>query len=255
MRHRPKLATSTLGNVGSIAITGIIGDRRDCFGKGDNMVKHMGRRPLDQCHIAVEGAIGVGKTTLCRKLADHLGSATFFEQVDDNPFIELFYQDPARHALSVQLSFLFSRLKHWQSLHQQELFSHGIISDYFFAKDRIFATVTLSDAELVLYDQVATLVSIDVPKPDLVIYLQSDPKVIMNRIRGRNRPMERGLKADYLQKIMAAYDQFFFHYQETPLLIVQTDRQNFAENEEAVTALIERIDDMQSQTEFWADYT
>jgi deoxyadenosine/deoxycytidine kinase len=219
------------------------------------MVKHMGRRPLDQCHIAVEGAIGVGKTTLCRKLADYLGSAAFFEQVDDNPFIELFYQDPERHALSVQLSFLFSRLKHWQSLHQQDLFSQGVISDYIFAKDRIFATVTLSDEELALYDQVANMVSIDIPKPDLVIYLQSDPRVIMNRIRGRNRPMERGLKADYLQKIIAAYDQFFFHYQETPLLIVQTDRMNFADSEDAVAAMIERIGSMQSQTEFWADHT
>jgi deoxyadenosine/deoxycytidine kinase len=215
----------------------------------------MERRPLNQCHIAVEGAIGVGKTTLCRKLADYLGSAAFFEQVDDNPFIELFYQDPTRHALSVQLSFLFSRLKHWQSLHQQDLFSQGVISDYIFAKDRIFATVTLSDEELALYDQVANMVSIDIPKPDLVIYLQSDPRVIMNRIRGRNRPMERGLKADYLQKVIAAYDQFFFHYQESPLLIVQTDRMNFAENENAVAAMIERIGSMQSQTEFWADHT
>jgi len=219
------------------------------------MVKHLGERPLDQCHIAVEGAIGVGKTTLCRKLGDHLGSATFFEQVDDNPFIELFYQDPTRHALSVQLSFLFSRLKHWQNLHQQDLFSQGVISDYIFAKDRIFATVTLSDEELALYDQIANLVTVDMPKPDLVIYLQSNPKVIMNRIRGRNRLMERGLKADYLQKVIAAYDQFFFHYQETPLLIVQTDRLNFAENEDAVAAMVERIGSIQSQTEFWADYT
>lgn len=219
------------------------------------MVKHLVKRPLDQCHIAVEGAIGVGKTTLCRKLADRLGSASFFERVDDNPFIELFYQDPARHALSVQLSFLFSRLKHWQSLHQQDLFSQGVISDYIFAKDRIFATVTLSDEELALYDQVANLVTVDLPKPDLVIYLQSDPQVIMTRIRGRNRPMEYGLKADYLQKVIAAYDQFFFHYQETPLLIVQTDRMNFADNEGAVTAMVERIGSMQSQTEFWADYS
>ncbi len=219
------------------------------------MVNQMEKRPLSQCHIAIEGAIGVGKTTLCQKLADHLGTATFLEQVDNNPFIELFYQDPTRHALSVQLSFLFSRLKHWQGLHQQDLFSQGVISDYLFAKDRIFATVTLSDEELVLYDQVANLVALDVPKPDLVIYLQSNPGVIMNRIRGRNRPMERGLKADYLQKIIAAYDQFFFHYQETPLLIVQTDRMNFADSEDAVAAIIERIGNMQSQTEFWADHT
>ncbi|NWF36839.1 deoxynucleoside kinase [Mariprofundus sp. KV] len=219
------------------------------------MDKRFGKRPLDQCHIAIEGAIGVGKTTLTRKLADKLGSTTFFEQVDDNPFIELFYQDPSRHALSVQLSFLFSRLKQWQSLHQQDLFTQGIVSDFIFAKDHLFATVTLSDEELALYEQVAKLVAVDIYKPDLVIYLQSDPRVIMERIRGRNRPMERGINSDYLQKVMSAYDQYFFHYQETPLLIVQTDRMNFAENDKTIDALIERIGNMQSHNEFWADYS
>ncbi len=219
------------------------------------MDKRFGKRPLNQCHIAVEGAIGVGKTTLTQKLADKLGVPTFFEQVDDNPFIELFYQDPSRHALSVQLSFLFSRLKQWQTLSQQNLFTQGVVSDYIFAKDHLFATVTLSDEELALYEQVAKLVSVDIHKPDMVIYLQSDPKVIMERIRGRNRPMERGLNAEYLQKVMTAYDQYFFHYQEAPLLIVQTDRMNFADNDEAIDALIERIGKMQSHHEFWADYS
>ncbi|ATX81487.1 Deoxyadenosine/deoxycytidine kinase [Mariprofundus ferrinatatus] len=218
------------------------------------MERRFGRRPLNQCHIAVEGAIGVGKTTLTRKLAEKLEASTFFEQVDDNPFIELFYQDPSRHALSVQLSFLFSRLKQWQTLHQQDLFTQGIVSDYIFAKDHLFATVTLSDEELALYEQVAKLVTVDLHKPDLVIYLQSDPRVIMDRIRGRNRPTERGIQFDYLKRVIAAYDQFFFHYQETPLLVVQTDRMNFADSEEAVDALIKRIGNMQSQTEFWASY-
>lgn len=212
-------------------------------------------RPLSQCHIAVEGAIGVGKTTLTQKLADTLGSSTFFEQVDNNPFIELFYQDPSRHALSVQLSFLFSRLKQWQTLNQQDLFSQGVVSDYLFAKDHIFATVTLSDEELALYDQVARLLQVDLHRPDLVIYLQSKPNVIMERIRRRNRNMERGLKMDYLQQIISAYDQYFFHYQEASLLIVQTDRMNFADSKEAVDTLIERIGNMTSQTEFWADYS
>ncbi|MDQ6982163.1 MAG: deoxynucleoside kinase [Mariprofundus sp.] len=212
-------------------------------------------RPLSQCHIAIEGAIGVGKTTLAQKLADKIGSGTFFEQVDDNPFIELFYQDPSRHALSVQLSFLFSRLKQWQTLHQQDLFSQGVVSDYLFAKDHIFATVTLSDEELALYDQVARLIQVDIHCPDLVIYLQSKPDVIMERIRRRNRGIERGLKMAYLQQVINAYDQYFFHYQEVPLLIVQTDRMNFADSEEAVDTLIERIGNMTSQTEFWADYS
>jgi len=219
----------------------------------DDLLIH--RRPIKQCHIAIEGAIGVGKTTLTQKLADKLGSTTFFEQVDDNPFIELFYQDPTRHALSVQLSFLFSRIKHWHSLNQQDLFAQGVISDYLFAKDHIFATVTLSDEELALYDQVSRLTHEDIAQPDLVIYLQSKPNIIMERIRRRNRNIERGLNADYLQKIITAYDQYFFHYQDTPLLIVQTDRMNFADHEDAVDMLIERIGNMTSQTEFWADYS
>lgn len=210
-------------------------------------------RPLEKCHIAIEGAIGVGKTTLARKIADYLGSATLFESSDDNPFIELFYQDPKRHALAVQLAFLFSRLKQWQSSHQQELFSSGLVSDYLFAKDRLFATLNLSDEELALYDQVARLVSAEVPQPDLVIYLQSDPDVIMDRIRKRNRPMERGMTSAYLRDVIAAYDRFFFRYQDTPLLVVQTDRLNFAESADAVDALVRRIHSMRSRSEFWAD--
>jgi len=215
----------------------------------------MVRRSLETAHIAVEGAIGVGKTTLAQKLADRLASGTLLESVDDNPFIELFYQDSERHALGVQLSFLFSRLKQWQSLHQQDLFTSGLVSDYLFAKDRLFATINLTDEELSLYDQVARLVSVNIPRPDLVIYLQSDADVIMERIRKRNRPMEKAISPEYLRRVIDGYNNFFFHYQETPLLIVQTDRLNFADNPEDIDALIERVRNMRSGTEFWADYT
>jgi len=210
---------------------------------------------LHHKHIAIEGPIGVGKTTLAQAMADRLGAATFFERIDDNPFIELYYDDPERHALSVQLSFLFSRLKQWQELHQQELFHQGMISDYIFAKDRLFATVTLSDAELTLYDKVTRAVAVDLPKPDLVVYLQSDPNVIMERIKKRGRRFEKGLSHAYLRQVITAYNHFFFHYNETPLLIVQTDKLNFADNPEDIDALIQRIGAMRSGTEFWADYT
>jgi len=212
-------------------------------------------QPLEHCHIAVEGAIGVGKSTVAQRLADRLGSGTLMESVDDNPFVELFYQNPSRHALAVQLSFLFSRLKQWQSIHQLNLFSQGMVSDYLFAKDRLFASINLTDEEFILYDQVARLVSVDIPKPDLVIYLQSDHNIIMERIRNRNRSIERGLTPDYLQRVMVGYDNFFFHYQDTPLLVVQTDKLNFAESDEAMDALIDRIRNMRSGTEFWADHS
>ncbi len=212
-------------------------------------------KPLNQCHIAIEGAIGVGKTTLTHKLADILNADILLENIDDNPFIEFFYQDQTRHAMSVQLSFFFSRLKQWQGLQQPSLFSRGIISDYIFEKDRLFANLNLSDEELALYDQVAKLVSVDIPKPDLVIYLQSQPDVIMQRIRLRNRNMEQGLSEAYLKNVMAAYDDFFFHYQDTPLLIVQTDQLDFSTRDEDVQALLQRIDKMRSNTEFWAEFS
>jgi len=206
-------------------------------------------------HIAIEGPIGVGKTTLARAMADRLGAITCLERIDDNPFIELYYDDPERHALSVQLSFLFSRLKQWQELNQQELFHQGMISDYIFAKDRLFASITLSDAEFALYDKVTRVVAVDLPRPDLVVYLQSDPDIIMNRIKKRGRGFEKGLSHAYLRRVIAAYDHFFFHYNETPLLIVQTDKLNFSDKPEDIDALIRRISAMRSGTEFWADYT
>ena len=211
------------------------------------------QKPLEQCHIAIEGAIGVGKTTLTHKLAERFNANTLLEDVDDNPFIEFFYQDPDRHAMSVQLSFLFSRLKQWQSLQQPNLFTRGLISDYIFAKDRLFANINLSDEELTLYDQVANLACIDIAKPDLVIYLQSNPDVVMQRIRQRNLRIEHGLSEHYLREVMAAYDQFFFRYQDTPLLVVQTDHLNFSSRDEDVDALLVRIQNMRSNTEFWAE--
>jgi len=212
------------------------------------------KKPLEQCHIAIEGAIGVGKTTLVHQLSKILCSDTLLEDVDNNPFIELFYQDPSRHAMSVQLSFFFSRLKQWQQLQQPSLFHRGLISDYIFAKDRLFANLNLNHEEFSLYNQVTKLVGVDISQPDLVIYLQSDPDIIMQRIKLRNHPMEHGLSETYLRQVMAAYDDFFFHYQETPLLIVQTDHLNFANSDDDVHALLQRIQSIRSNTEFWAEF-
>lgn len=210
---------------------------------------------LNLTHIAIEGGIGVGKTTLATRLAEKLGANVLLEDIDDNPFLELFYQDPERHGLSVQLSFLFSRLKQWQSMMQQDLFHSLVISDYLFAKDRLFAMTNLSDAEFTLYDQVAQVVAVNLPKPDLVVYLQSSPEVALKRVQKRSRSIENGISLDYLKHVTETFDTFFFHYQETPLLVVQTDRINFAEHPEALDMLIDRINHMGRGTEFWADYT
>ncbi len=210
---------------------------------------------LNLTHIAIEGGIGVGKTTLAQGLAKKFNAHLLLEAPEENPFLELFYQDPERHGLSVQLSFLFSRLKQWQSLIQQDLFQSMVISDYLFAKDRLFALTNLSDEEFVLYDQVAQIIAINLPKPDMVIYLQSSPEIALQRVQKRNRSMEQGINLDYLKQVTDTFDQFFFHYQETPLLVVQTDRINFAEHPEALDMLMHRIHQMGNGTEFWADYT
>ncbi len=210
---------------------------------------------ITMTHIAIEGGIGVGKTTLAQGLADQLDAKLLLENIEENPFLELFYQEPNHHALSVQLSFLFSRLKQWQTLAQQDLFHPVMISDYLFAKDRLFAMTNLSDAEFILYDQVAQLVVIDLPRPDLVIYLQSSPQIAYQRIQKRQRAFEKRITLDYLTQVNATYENFFFHYQETPLLVVQTDRINFAEHPVALEMLIKRIHQMRSGTEFWSDYT
>ena len=215
----------------------------------------MATSTLNLNHIAIEGGIGVGKTTLAQGLANKLNASLLLEDINDNPFLELFYQDPERHGLSVQLSFLFSRLKQWQSLVQQDLFQSMMVSDYIFAKDRLFAMTNLSDEEFALYNQVAQVVAIDLPKPDLVIYLQSSPEIALKRIQQRNRSMEQGVNLDYLKQVTETFDKFFFHYQETPLLVVQTDRINFAEHPEALDMFIARIKQMGKGTEFWADYT
>ena len=215
----------------------------------------MDERVMNVKHIAIEGGIGVGKTTLATGLAKKLDASLLLEAPEENPFLEAFYQDPERHGLSVQLSFLFTRLKQWQQLVQQDLFQSLMISDYLFAKDRLFAMTNLSDEEFALYDQVAQVITVKIPQPDLVIYLQSSAEVALKRVRKRNIPSERNITLEYLKQITDTFDKFFFHYQTTPLLVVSTDHINFAERPEAIDMLIERIKNKRPGTEFWADYT
>ncbi len=194
-------------------------------------------------YLAVEGPIGSGKTTLAQILADRLGGRLILEPVEENPFLPSFYEDARKHAFQTQLFFLLSRFQQQQQLHQQDLFTQSTVSDYLFAKDRIFAALTLDANELSLYDRLYEVLGPRVVKPDLVIYLQARTEVLLHRIRKRGRPYERQIDPEYVERLATAYNDFFFHYDETPLLVVNTSDIDLVGNEadvEALAAVIRR---------------
>jgi len=197
--------------------------------------------PTQPGYIVVEGVIGVGKTSLARLLAERLGARLSLEEVEENPFLKHFYADPARYAFQTQIFFLLSRFRQQAEAMQGELFQSRLVSDYHFAKDRIFANITLGDDELALYDLVAGALAPRVPTPDLVIYLQASLETLLERIGRRGRPMERDLKPSYLETLSEAYNHFFFHYEASPLLVVNTDRMDFVRRPEHLDDLVRRI--------------
>jgi deoxyadenosine/deoxycytidine kinase len=192
-------------------------------------------------YIALEGCIGVGQTTLTHLLARHLGTRVVLEVVEENPFLPLFYQDRATHAFKTQLFFLLSRFRQQETLAQGDLFSTGVVSDYLFAKDRIFASLTLSSSELLLYEEVYQLLNTRVVKPELVVFLQAPLSIILDRIRRRGRAFEQNIDVGYLQSLIVAYQQFFAHYSETPLLVVDTADMNFPERPRDFRALVDAV--------------
>lgn len=202
-------------------------------------------------YIVVEGPIGVGKTTLTRILAERFGGVPLLEAVEENPFLPLFYEDPQKHAFQTQLFFLLSRFQQQQSLPQTDLFRQATISDYLFAKDRIFATLTLGPAELALYDRVYQHLQPRVVRPDLVVYLQARLDVLLARIRKRGRAFERDFDADYLARLASTYSDFFFHWDETPLLVVNTSDIDIVESEEDLESLIQVIRRHRSGTQHY----
>ncbi|HUT53634.1 MAG TPA: deoxynucleoside kinase [bacterium] len=181
-------------------------------------------------YIAIEGPIGVGKTSLCKLLAEDLDARLFLENVEDNPFLKKFYEARADLAFQTQVFFLLSRYRQQLELHQQDLFHQHTVADYLFDKDRIFASVNLTDDELVLYDQVYSLLDNRIVRPDLVLFLQASPRVLMERIRRRGKDYENGLDANYLKKLSEAYNDYFFYYNATPLLVINTDKIDFIKN-------------------------
>ncbi len=191
--------------------------------------------------IAIEGVIGVGKTTLAEALATELGAGLILEQVEENPFLEDFYRDRRRYAFQTQLFFLLSRYRQQQELRQRDLFNQHVVSDYLFQKDRVFASINLDDAELVLYDQILPLLERELPKPNLVVYLRADLPVLLQRIERRGRPFERAIDPDYLRHLDEAYTHYFFHYRSSPLLVVNTNAVDVVSKPEDRAELIRRI--------------
>lgn len=192
-------------------------------------------------YIVVEGPIGVGKTSLAHRLAETFGTELLLEGADENPFLERFYKDPKRAALPTQLFFLFQRAQQIQDMRQGDMFEPVRVADFLMEKDRLFAQMTLDDDELKLYDQAYHHLAIDVPKPDLVIYLQAPVDVLLDRIRKRDREYERHMDAEYLQRLADAYTRFFHQYEASPLLIVNAAGFNPVENEADYVALLEQV--------------
>jgi deoxyguanosine kinase len=195
-------------------------------------------------YIAVEGPIGVGKTALARRLATEFGAQRLLEQVEENPFLRKFYEDAEKHAFQTQLFFLLERYRQQRTLAQLELFSPGTVSDYLFAKDGIFAEVTLSPEEFGLYQQIFQLLDQQLPRPDLVVYLEARPEVLLKRLRKRDRDFERGINPDYLVKVTEAFRNFFHHYTEAPLLVVNCSDIDFVEHGGDLADLIKEIRSM-----------
>lgn len=192
-------------------------------------------------YVAVEGVIGVGKTSLARMLAERMNAALILENPEDNPFLENFYKDSRHYAFQTQLFFLLSRFKQQQEFPEPDFFHPHAVADYLFAKDRIFAYINLSEAEIALYEKVYALMDVRVRKPDLVVYLQSSTERLMRNIRLRNRPYEKEISEDYLRTLNEAYNHFFFHYDETPLLIVNSTTIDYVNNSEHFADLLAEI--------------
>ena len=192
-------------------------------------------------HIAIEGTIGVGKTSLAKLLSDRLDGRLILEKFEENPFLEEFYKDPNHYAFQTQLWFLLSRYRQQQNLQQMDLFTSSLISDYMFVKDRLFAALNLNDNEMKLYDMVARILEKNIVQPDLVIFLQSDTERLMENIKKRGRDYEVSMDWKYIDALNQIYNEYFFRYDKSPLLIINSNDIDFVNNESDLDAIFEFI--------------
>lgn len=205
----------------------------------------------DTRYLVIEGPIGVGKTSLAQLLAQELQTRLILEKVEENPFLKEFYQDPKHYGFQTQIFFLLSRYRQLQDLRQIDLFERSTLTDYFFPKDRIFASIVLEGSELALYEQLYTLLNPQVPTPDLVIYLQASTEVLMERIRHRALEFERSLMWEYLEAVNQAYNDYFFKYSDSPLLVVQTSEIDFVNRRADLNDLVKQIKQMKKGTQYY----
>ena len=203
-------------------------------------------------YIVVEGPIGAGKTSLARRLAEYFSKELMLEDPDSNPFLGRFYEDPRRHALATQLFFLFQRVQQVAGLKQIDLFNRGTVADFILDKDPLFASLTLSDDELHLYQQIYSHLMPQAPTPDLVIYLQASSETLVERVRKRGFAYERGISEQYLVRLADAYSRFFYQFSAAPLLIVNSDHLNFVDDSGDFDLLLRRITEMRGPREFFS---
>jgi deoxyadenosine/deoxycytidine kinase len=200
--------------------------------------------------IAVEGPIGVGKTSFVELLAKRFDAFKVLEALD-NPFLEAFYQDRQGAAFQAQLFFLLSRYRQLQELRDRDLFHQVTICDYIFPKDKIFAYLNLDDSELLIYDKLYAMLEEQVPRPDMVIFLQAETRTLGDRIRRRNRDYEADIAEAYVNEVNKAYNYFFFHYTQTPLLVIDTTSIDFVHHEQHLDELVEQIRKMDRGVQYY----
>lgn len=203
-------------------------------------------------YICIEGPIGVGKTALAGLLAQRLEAKLVSEAAEENPFLEKFYRDMRNYAFQTQIFFLLSRHQQQRELLQPELFHHTMVSDYLFDKDRVFAHLNLTEHELALYDRIYEFLAPEIPKPNLVVYLQARVDVLLARIRQRARQFEANIAPEYLEELADAYNHFFMHYETAPVLIVNTERLDFVTSREDFSELFRAMEETTAGRRFYS---
>ena len=202
-------------------------------------------------YVAIEGPIAVGKTSLAKLLSERLGARLILEGFGENPFLTDFYEEPERYAFQTQLFFLLQRYQQQQELRQVDMFHNLLIADYMFVKDRLFASLNLDEKEMTLYDTVANLLEKNVISPDLVIYLQADTDTLMRNIARRGRDMEKNISEEYIDALNQLYTEYFFRYQDSPLVIINTNNIDFVHNQEDLDEVINYIRQPVTGTKFF----